>query len=124
MLTVILSAMEALALERAQVRVNAVTLDLIDTPLLHGAYGAERDTILQNRAANLPGKRVGTADVVAQVILILMPNDYSTGKVIHVDGGGGFVSHRLSDCAYHDKWYVCGRGVVRGRTPRRRRGAD
>jgi NAD(P)-dependent dehydrogenase (short-subunit alcohol dehydrogenase family) len=95
MLTAMLSAVEALApalaLELAPVRVNAVTPGLIDTPLLHSAYGAERDTIVKNRAAILPGKRVGTADEVAQVILMLMTNDYVTGEVVHVDGGGRFV---------------------------------
>ena len=55
-------------------RVNAVTPGLIDTPLLHTAYGLERDAIVNNRAAILPGKRVGTADEVAQVILMLMTN--------------------------------------------------
>jgi hypothetical protein len=40
MLTAILSAVEAPALELAPVRVNAVTPSLMDTPLLHTAYGA------------------------------------------------------------------------------------
>lgn len=95
MLTAVLSAVEAmapaLALELAPVRVNAVTPGLIDTPLLHTAYGAERDTIIKNRAAMLPGRRVGTAEEVAQVILMLMTNAYLTGEVVHVDGGGRLV---------------------------------
>jgi NAD(P)-dependent dehydrogenase (short-subunit alcohol dehydrogenase family) len=95
MLTAMLAAVEALApalaLELAPVRVNAVTPGLIDTPLLHTAYGAERDTLVQNRAAILPGRRVGTAEEVAQVILMLMTNNYLTGEVVHVDGGGRFV---------------------------------
>jgi NAD(P)-dependent dehydrogenase (short-subunit alcohol dehydrogenase family) len=92
MLTAMLSAVEALALELAPVRVNAVTPGLMNTPLLHTAYGAERDTIVQNRAAILPGRRVGTAEKVAEVILILMTNAYLTGEVVQVDGGGRFVS--------------------------------
>jgi NAD(P)-dependent dehydrogenase (short-subunit alcohol dehydrogenase family) len=59
-------AVEALA----TVRINTVTLGLMDTPLLHTAYGAERDTIIKNRAAILPDRRVGTADNLAQVILM------------------------------------------------------
>jgi NAD(P)-dependent dehydrogenase (short-subunit alcohol dehydrogenase family) len=79
------------ALELAPVRVNAVTPGLIDTLLLHTAYGAERDMIIKNRAAILMGKRLGAADEVAQLILMLMTNDYMTGGVVHVDGGGRFV---------------------------------
>lgn len=47
--------------------------------------------IIKNRADVLPGRRVGTADEVAQVILMLMTNAYLTGEVVHVDGGGRFV---------------------------------
>ena len=92
------SAVEALApalvLELAPLRVNAVTLGLIDTPLLHTAYGPERDTIVKSRAAILPGRCMGTADEVAQVILMLMTNDDMTGELVHVDGGGG-LDHRV-----------------------------
>lgn len=84
----------ALALELSPVRVNAVTPGLIDTSLLHTADGAEWDTIIKNRAAVLPGRRVGTADEVAQVILMLMANDDMTGEAVHVDGGGG-LDHRV-----------------------------
>jgi NAD(P)-dependent dehydrogenase (short-subunit alcohol dehydrogenase family) len=94
-LTAMRSAVEALAptlaLELAPVRANAVTPGLIDMPLLHTAYGAERDRIVQNKVAVLPGRLVGTAEEVAQVILMLMTNAYVTGEVVHVDGGGRFV---------------------------------
>jgi NAD(P)-dependent dehydrogenase (short-subunit alcohol dehydrogenase family) len=74
MLTAVLSAVEALApalaLELSPVRVNTVTPGLIDTELLHSAYRAERDTIVKNRAAFLPDRRVGTADNLAQIILM------------------------------------------------------
>ena len=88
-----LSAVEALApaLELAPVRVNAVTPGLVDSPLLHTADGAERHTIVQNQAVILPGSRVGTAEEVAQVIVLLMTNAYLTGEVVHVDGGARFV---------------------------------
>ncbi|MGE3536716.1 MAG: SDR family oxidoreductase [Candidatus Tectimicrobiota bacterium] len=95
MLTAALAGVEALtpalALEVAPIRVNTVTPGLVDTPLLHAAYGAERDSIVQNRAAVLPGKRVGTPADIAQVMLMLMRNEYITGEVLHVDGGGRFV---------------------------------
>jgi NAD(P)-dependent dehydrogenase (short-subunit alcohol dehydrogenase family) len=95
MFTASLAAVEALAqalaLELAPVRVNAVTPGLIDTPLLDATYGPDRDTLVSNRAAILPGKRIGTPDEVAQAILMLMTNEYITGEVLHVDGGGRFV---------------------------------
>ncbi len=95
MLSAMLSAVEtlapALALELAPVRVNAVTPGLIDTPLLENAYGSERESLLQNRAEVLPVKRVGTADDVAQTMLMLMTNPYMTGEVLHIDGGGRLV---------------------------------
>jgi NAD(P)-dependent dehydrogenase (short-subunit alcohol dehydrogenase family) len=95
MLTTALAGVEAmtpaLALELAPIRVNTVTPGLIDTPLLHHTYGAEREAIMANRAAVLPGKRVGTAEEVAQAMLMLMTNAYITGEVLHIDGGGRFV---------------------------------
>jgi NAD(P)-dependent dehydrogenase (short-subunit alcohol dehydrogenase family) len=95
MLTTALAGVEAmtpaLALELAPLRVNTVTPGLIDTPLLHHTYGAEREAIMANRAAVLPGKRVGTAEEVAQAMLMLMTNAYMTGEVLHIDGGGRFV---------------------------------
>jgi NAD(P)-dependent dehydrogenase (short-subunit alcohol dehydrogenase family) len=95
MLTTALAGVEAmtpaLALELAPIRVNTVTPGLIDTPLLHHTYGAEREAIMANRAAVLPGKRVGTAEEVAQAMLMLMTNAYMTGEVLHIDGGGRFV---------------------------------
>jgi NAD(P)-dependent dehydrogenase (short-subunit alcohol dehydrogenase family) len=63
----------------------------MDMPLLHTAYGPERNTLVKHRAAILPGRRVGMAEDVAQVILMLMTNAYMTGEVVHVDGGGRFV---------------------------------
>src|SRR5580765_3711642 len=85
MLTSMLAAVEAL--ELAPGRVNVVTPGLIETPLLDTTYGAERAKLVQSRAAVLPGKRVGTAKEVAEVILLLMTNRYITGEVVRIDGG-------------------------------------
>ncbi len=96
MFTASLAAVEALApalaLELAPVRVNVVTPGLIDTPLLDGAFGSDRETLIASRAAVLPVKRVGTADEVAQAIVMCMTNGYLNGSVLHVDGGGRYVS--------------------------------
>jgi NAD(P)-dependent dehydrogenase (short-subunit alcohol dehydrogenase family) len=90
-------AVAGLALEFGPVCVNAVTPGLIDTPLRHITDGAERETIVQNRATTLSRRYVGTAEEVAQVLLRLMSNGYVTGEVRHVDGGGRCVSRRSSE---------------------------
>jgi NAD(P)-dependent dehydrogenase (short-subunit alcohol dehydrogenase family) len=96
MLTALLAAVEALApalaLELAPVRVNVVTPGLIDTPLLDGAFGSDRQSLIAARAAILPGKRVGTPEEVAQAIVMCMTNAYLNGAVLHIDGGGRYVS--------------------------------
>ena len=96
MFTASLAAVEALApalaLELAPVRVNVVTPGLIDTPLLDGAFGSDRETLIAARAAILPGKRVGTPDEVAHAIVMCMTNAYLNGAVLHIDGGGRYVS--------------------------------
>jgi hypothetical protein len=74
-------AVGALALELAPVCVNTVTPGFIETPLLHTAYRAERDTAVQSRAADLPGRGVSIADEVTQLIMMLMTNDYMAGEV-------------------------------------------
>jgi hypothetical protein len=40
------------------------------------------------------------AEEVAQVILLLMTHDDLMGELVHVDWGGRFVSHCLSDSIY------------------------
>jgi len=46
---------------------------------------------VKNRAAILPGKRIGTAEEVAQAMLMFMTNEYITGTVLHIDGGGRYL---------------------------------
>jgi NAD(P)-dependent dehydrogenase (short-subunit alcohol dehydrogenase family) len=70
-----------LALELVLTRVNAVSLGPMDTPLLHTAYDAERDTIVKNRAAIPPGKRASTVGEGAQVIFMLMTHNSITGEM-------------------------------------------
>ncbi|MGE3857057.1 MAG: SDR family oxidoreductase [Dehalococcoidia bacterium] len=93
MFTAALSTVEALpralALELAPVRVNTVTPGVVDTPLQHTGEGWEER--LRARGEALPVRRVGAADEIAAVMVMLMTNGYITGEVIHADGGGRFV---------------------------------
>jgi NAD(P)-dependent dehydrogenase (short-subunit alcohol dehydrogenase family) len=77
-----------LALEFAPIRVNAVSPGLIDTAL-YGSMPADKKTAMMDQAkARLPARRVGTADDVAQAILMVATNPYMTGSTVVVDGGG------------------------------------
>ena len=59
--------------------------------MLYNTYGPERDTTVNNRAAVLPGKRIGTAAEVAQAMLMFITNEYITGTVLHMDGGSRYL---------------------------------
>lgn len=80
-----------LALELAPIRVNAVCPGYIDTPLLQAAFGDRYEQITKMQAENLPTKRIGTAEEVAEAVLLLMANKFITGEILHVDGGGRLI---------------------------------
>jgi NAD(P)-dependent dehydrogenase (short-subunit alcohol dehydrogenase family) len=77
-----------LAKELAPRRVNVVSPGVVDTDLW-GAEGSEaRTSTIARVATNLPVRRVGTPDELAQAYLFAMTNGFVTGTVIDVDGGG------------------------------------
>jgi NAD(P)-dependent dehydrogenase (short-subunit alcohol dehydrogenase family) len=80
----------AMAVEMAPLRVNAVSPGWVRTPIWNDVAGADSEQLLASMAAQLPAGRVGTADDIADAILFLLGNGYTTGTVLHVDGG-----HRL-----------------------------
>jgi NAD(P)-dependent dehydrogenase (short-subunit alcohol dehydrogenase family) len=86
----IVSLAQTLALELAPVRVNVVSPGIIDTPARAGMPEQTRRTFYHNIAQQLPVQKVGEAEEVAQGIVFLMDNPFTTGTVLHVDGG-----HRL-----------------------------
>jgi NAD(P)-dependent dehydrogenase (short-subunit alcohol dehydrogenase family) len=68
-----------------KIRVNAVALGVILPP------SNEDDDYALNLAANLPLQRVGGAQVVADAVAFLCENDFITGEIVRVDGGGHLV---------------------------------
>ena len=86
------AALEALAhglaLERAPVRVNAVSPGLIETPLWAGLPEEKRAAMFAGAAEKLPARRVGRPEDIAQAILFVASNPYVTGTTVTVDGGG------------------------------------
>ncbi len=77
----------ALAVELAPIRVNAVCPGLVDTPLHAGLAPEQRQAVFEAYAQATPVKRVGRPEDLAQTVLYLMSNEFTTGSVIYTDGG-------------------------------------
>ncbi|WP_410674788.1 SDR family oxidoreductase [Amycolatopsis sp. cmx-4-68] len=78
---------EALAVELAPIRVNAISPGIVDS----GAWdrlGAQKDEFFRRTAAANPARRVGRPGDVAAATLQVLANPFVTGTVLHVDGGG------------------------------------
>ena len=86
------AALEALgrglALERAPIRVNTVSPGLIDTPLHDRMPTDARRALYERMRSNLPARRMGQPEDVAQAILFVATNPFATGSTVSVDGGG------------------------------------
>ncbi len=67
------------------IRVNAVALGVILPP------PGEDDGYAQSLAAQLPLQHVGGTEPVAAAVVALVRNDFITGEIIRVDGGGHLV---------------------------------
>lgn len=95
MTTVGVAAVEALTralpVEIAPVRINAVSPGWIETPLVRSALGSHYDAVIAAAAAELPGKRIGRAEEVAQAVVMLMTNEFINGEILHIDGGGRYL---------------------------------
>jgi NAD(P)-dependent dehydrogenase (short-subunit alcohol dehydrogenase family) len=80
----------ALAVELAPIRVNAVSPGWVNTPIWRFVAGDKKDDTLSAMAKRLPVGRVGEPDDIADAIGFLMGNTFTTGTILHVEGG-----HRL-----------------------------
>jgi NAD(P)-dependent dehydrogenase (short-subunit alcohol dehydrogenase family) len=85
------SIVRALALELAPIRVNAVAPGVLRTDLWAAMDEATRAGFYADVAAALPVARVGEAGDVADSIVYLMGNGYTTGTTLAVDGGATLV---------------------------------
>lgn len=80
----------SLALELAPVRVNVVSPGVVDTPSRYEMSPEEREEFYNGVAEGLPLNRVGQPEDVAEGVIYLLRNNFTTGEILHIEGG-----HRL-----------------------------
>ena len=73
----------AARLVKEGITVNAVAPSLIDTDMMN----ARRDQYV----SRIPLGRMGTAEEVAQAVLMVIGNEYMTGQTIQLNGGTNFI---------------------------------
>lgn len=78
---------QTLSKELAPLRVNVVSPGLVDTPAYDGLPRDAKAGMFAAAAASLPVGRTGTSEDVAQAIVYLLGNGFTTGAILDVDGG-------------------------------------
>jgi NAD(P)-dependent dehydrogenase (short-subunit alcohol dehydrogenase family) len=78
---------EALAVELAPLRVNALSPGIVDSGAWDG-MGAGKEELFRRTQANNPARRVGQPADIASAALLALTNPFITGTTLRVDGGG------------------------------------
>jgi NAD(P)-dependent dehydrogenase (short-subunit alcohol dehydrogenase family) len=78
---------KALAFELAPLRVNAVAPGVVRTPLWDAMSDADRQTMYDQAAQQLPLGRIGEVNDIAMAYIYCMEQEFGTGVVLTVDGG-------------------------------------
>lgn len=80
-----------LAVELAPIRVNTVCAGVIDTSMLDRVFGEQKLQVVEQIAAKLPVRRIGSPQEIADAVLFLMGNGFMTGTTLLIDGGDALV---------------------------------
>jgi NAD(P)-dependent dehydrogenase (short-subunit alcohol dehydrogenase family) len=78
---------QTLAKELAPLRVNVVSPGLVDTPAYDGMPAEAKAGMFAGAAKSLPVARIGAAQDIAEAIVYLLGNGFTTGALLDVDGG-------------------------------------
>ena len=76
-----------LAKELAPIRVNILSPGLVDTPMYDWMTSEEKEKFFQQMGSQVPVGRVGRPAEVAEALLFLIRNQFTTGAILDVDGG-------------------------------------
>ncbi|GAB2837040.1 SDR family oxidoreductase [Actinocorallia aurea] len=82
---------QALAVELAPLRVNAVSPGIVDSGAWDGLADRKSD-FLSAAASRTTVGRAGSVDDLVQAVLFAIGNSYVTGTTVHVDGGARFAA--------------------------------
>jgi NAD(P)-dependent dehydrogenase (short-subunit alcohol dehydrogenase family) len=83
----IMAMANTLAKELAPLRVNCISPGPVDTPAYDGMGEERKRAFFEQMAHELPVRRVGSDQEVAEGVLFLVTNGFVTGAVLDVDGG-------------------------------------
>jgi NAD(P)-dependent dehydrogenase (short-subunit alcohol dehydrogenase family) len=81
----------ALAVDLAPVRVNAVAPGVVRTPLWDSMSEADKRSMYDQTAQQIPLKRIGEVEDIALAYVYCMEQTFGTGIVLKVDGGSVLV---------------------------------
>ncbi len=81
----------ALAVELAPIRVNSISPGVTNTEAWSFMDEATREDFFAKLATQLPARRVGQPEHLAEAALFALSNDYLTGEILHVNGGGTLI---------------------------------
>jgi NAD(P)-dependent dehydrogenase (short-subunit alcohol dehydrogenase family) len=84
----ILAMGRTMASELGPIRVNMVSPGIIDTPYYDWMKNEQKQVLFKQMAERLPLGRIGKPDEIAHSIIMLLENDFVTGAVLDIDGGG------------------------------------
>ena len=54
--------------------------------------GDSYDATIRSVVENIPVKRIGKPEEIAEAVIMLMNNGFINGEVLHIDGGERYVS--------------------------------
>ena len=83
----ILQMAYTLAKELAPLRVNAISPGMVDTPAYDWMNLEQKQAMFEQTGKNLPVKRIGRPEEIAEAVVFLVTNGFVTGTVLDVDGG-------------------------------------
>ena len=79
---------KTLALELAPIRVNIISSGVVDTPAYDWMGQEQKEGFLHQRGKQIPIGRVGQPEEIAHAIEAVLDNEFITGSILDVDGGG------------------------------------